>query len=286
MRLGVTALLLLCCGCVAASAHAMQTKPPTLSAGSPIDSVADAYRRSTFVFTGQVSRVAATTTPSVLPRDAIVVSVRALQDTVYLLPRGMRPLQDRMITVVVGDSKDWVVGATELFYAYGVAADVGLAVRAVAHVPTGAMPRSEITRVLRSAREFLIADTLRLMFERSALVIIGTVDSVAMIAQAERGGPNRRAWKDATIRIQTTLKTYSHERQSRIHVLFPAYPDRPGMRIPQLMAGRQYLIGLSSPGSVRDPDLAEIVNSGSWLVLNATNVRSVADTIRLAGLKR
>jgi hypothetical protein len=264
---------------------AMQTPGRALVPNSPIDSVAMAYRQSTFVFTGQVRRVNATTTPSVLAKDAIVVAVRSGVDTTYVSPKGMRPLAGRTVTVLVSPSRRWVVGETALFFAFGVAVDEGIALREVSHLPADSQPRSSITQVIMKARTFLSDDSLRVMFERSAAVVVGTVDTVTRVAAptptaGARREPRSAAWRDASVRIQTILKAGSVKPGPLIHVLFRTGQNSPGLTAP-LIGGQQYLLGLRAPDSLGTPGVTGIARANRYVVIDDMDVRPVADTARV-----
>jgi hypothetical protein len=267
------------------SAAASQTRAIVLTPTSPIDSVAMAFEGASFVFTGRVRLIGATTTRSVSTTHAIVVRIQQGVDTAFVAPGGMRPLIGRELTVVV-DSLNWFsAGATVLVFARGLAADEGIAVREIGHMSTTGMTSKAIADVVARALDNRMQKAVSALYDRSALVVVGTVDSVLPVTEPAASGRRERGEhkeRQALVRVQRTFKGDSRASPATIRVLF----DPMMVGVDFLGPGRAYLLGLRSTDALTPTAVRGVDGSKRYRLVDPEDIRVVADTIRLPRARR
>lgn len=277
----VAGCLLICL----ASPAAAQEHPISLKPTSPIDSIALAFDGASFVITGIVSAVGASTTRTVSPTHAIVVLVRSGADTAFVYPGGMRLPAGGKLTVIVDSMSEFTKGAAMLIFARGLAADrSGIAVKEIAHMPTAGMTRATVGDLVNKARSVRTQKEVTAMFDRATLVIAATVDSVRPV-KPDSGTDRRRGeqndyFRRAVVSVQRTFKGDPRGAPRTVDVFF-----RPMMgRADVLAPGHSYLLGLRPMASFRPA--ASIDAKNRFLLAEPGDIRVVADTSLLPTVRR
>jgi hypothetical protein len=193
-------------------------------------------RRANIVFVGTVTRVGATTMPSVAasPRT-LVVQVQAVLDK----PAALRLAAGDSVTVEARDTT-WRGGERATFYTTGWVFGHGVAVREVGHETTPAQQtlaaqRDSFQRLQRQVSDSTLAERVR----AADMILVGRVESVrapTMMAQ-----PHRRItehdpdWQEAVIAVDSMLKGPG---SARVVVRFPGSLDVAWRRLPKFTAGQ------------------------------------------------
>lgn len=289
MRIPIVALPLVCSLSVGAQA---MPQADMLTASSPVGAFAHALARSTFAFTGVVTALRESTSRSVSPSShTLVVLVRNNVDTIFRSPGGMRSLSGRSITLVVDRATDFVVGTPFLFFAYGVAVDNGIALRAVALLPATRIDRTTMSRLLAAALDSQVDSAVRDMVERSTAVFTGTVESILTVTPTDsmvRRAPwqGGLAWRQATVRIGRLYKAHDLSTDSVVKVMFLAAATRERPDAPVLAVGTSHLVGVRRFSSLTPSDRAGIASQGRYVVISSGDVRPSSDTVRVLRASR
>jgi hypothetical protein len=262
-----------------------------LSMSSPVETVARAVALSPFVFTGRIRALDSTTTSSLGPgHHSIVMDVRADSDTVFIAPRGMRDLRRRTVTVVAGDIGESTAGLRPgralVLFAYGLASDSGLLLRAVARMQDVRGDRDRLRQKIDSAREFVLDQQVRGALQRSDLVILGTVtaeDTVAIpdsLAALARSGHVPR-WRQARVTVVRAFKPAAPPVSPMLRVLYPGTADMAFAAAPRPEVGHAYVFLLRAATRLSERNRIGIDPLKFYFVLDALDVRPEADTTRV-----
>lgn len=261
-----------------------------LTATSSADDYADALMRSSFVFTGSVTRLHASTTPSVRPRaNTVVVAIRPEIDTVFVVPKAARSLVGRSVTLILQRTDSLVVGSALVVFASLATADTSLGLREVDYIVDHGTSHDVYAARLRDAREVLARREWTAMVQRSAAVVVGTVDSVSRLVVPESLARTVRfehapRWMDATVRIDRVSKPDTLREGLRVHVLFPGSTDVAFADAPRLAPHARLLLGLQ-PLATMPAAYRGGVPRGVYYILDASEVRSPSDTSRFKRIR-
>jgi len=289
MRFGASRLLALS-AVAACGAEPGPGQTNTLTLATPTQAFAEALARSRFVFTGRVEQLGATTTNSVRATpNAVIVSVRADSDTVWLAPRRMRSISGRPVTVIVGDPRDLSVGKEVLFFATGLASDSGLALRETARADFSRSERNTYTTKLREAWEYIAQERVRAAVSRSALVVLARVDSVTEIAlpdsvARQASFEHAPLWRRAVASVELTFQPAQRgtaDAATVVRLLFPGSRDVAFRRAPRPVAGERYVFLLRRATEITPRNRIGIDPAGLFFIADSIDALPPADTTRV-----
>ena len=179
----------------------------------------DLIRRSTFIFQGTVTKLNATTMPSVPAKESTAV-VRV--DDVIDVPEGSPNLKGQEITVQLRDGGWAKPGQSAVFLAKGWLLGSGIAVIEVGHL-IGAQAAAQIRGQVAAIRQKQRDEELQQQMATSEAVVVGRVVSVKPANIPHIGSEHDPDWYEAEIAVKSVEKGKVSGRT--VTLLFPNSDD-------------------------------------------------------------
>ncbi len=213
--LWVAALLLALCGC---------TKAATPQA---TDNQAELMSKSSIVFSGTVSQLAATSFADV-PKSANTIVVHV--DSVLKKPAAVSLKKGDSVTVEVKDASAFQEGTHAIFYTDGWIFGSGVAVKELGHV-LGEVAPTAGAEAKPQGQEQLSDQELRERMNASDFVVVGRVTDVRKwnAPKAKSGAPlhvteHDPDWHEAIVEVESVLKG-GQVKGNKVVVRFPQRND-------------------------------------------------------------
>lgn len=210
--LSVAGLLLALCGC---------TKAATPQA---TDNQAELMDKSSIVFSGTVSQLAATSFADV-PKSANTIVVHV--DSILKKPAAVSLKKGDNVTVEVKDASAFQEGALVTFYTDGWIFGSGVAVKELGHVMGEAAPAATSGQV----QDQISDQELRERMKASDFVVVGRVTDVHKwnVPKGKSGAPlhvteHDPDWHEAVVEVQSVLKG-GQVKGNKVVVRFPNRND-------------------------------------------------------------
>ncbi len=238
-------------------------------------------KQSSIVFTGSVTRLGASSFPSI-PVSPRTIVVRV--DAVLKKPAAVSLKKNDDVTVEVKDPAAFQEGARATFYTDAWIFGSGVAVKEIGHLTP-----SRAEAAFGQAQKKVSDEELQERLNAAEVVVIGRVMSVQpWTAPALTGGPTSHIsehapnWQEAVVQVQSAIKGTDSK---QIVVRFPASRDIAWARSPKFQKGQTATFVLKTDevsGSSKALMAGRQVTA--YTALDAGDVLSPADAVRVRAL--